>query len=78
MNDQGPQVKQFNKVAGLYAQVLPAYPRQVYMEIPARNQGMRFQQAVDIGNGASHFTIGLELICNDTVGVALQSGIGDT
>lgn len=63
------QMKQFDKVAGLYAQVRPTYPRQVYMEILARNQGMRFQQAVDIGSGAGHSTIGLELICDDIVGI---------
>ncbi|GGX60076.1 hypothetical protein GCM10007385_31660 [Tateyamaria omphalii] len=62
-------MKQFNKVAELYANVRPTYPRQVYVEILERNGNVRFQQAVDIGSGAGHSTVGLELISNQITGV---------
>mmetsp|Transcript_24066 Transcript_24066/g.44409 ORF Transcript_24066/g.44409 Transcript_24066/m.44409 type:complete len:251 (+) Transcript_24066:3573-4325(+) len=62
-------MKQFNKLAELYANVRPTYPRQVYFEILARNENIRFQQAVDIGSGAGHSTVGLELISDQITGV---------
>ena len=62
-------MKQFNKVAELYANVRPTYPRQIYTEILKRNGNARFQQAVDIGSGAGHSTVGLELISNQITGV---------
>ena len=62
-------MKQFNKVAKLYANARPTYPRQVYMEILKRNGNVRFEQAVDIGSGAGHSTVGLALISNQVAGV---------